>query len=85
MARAISDARKSRVEAAREFEFKCKAEGYFPTTLRSDRMKKTILMLMGFAVVLAAGVACFTPSSKRDPTSPVNAQTNSIAAPSSSR
>lgn len=29
-------------------------------------MKKTILMLLGFAAVFALGTACFTPSSKPD-------------------
>ena len=35
-------------------------------------MNKTFLMLLGFAVVLAAGVACFGLSSKEDKTSPLN-------------
>ncbi len=29
-------------------------------------MKKTLLMLIGFAAVFALGTACFTPSSKPD-------------------
>ena len=44
-------------------------------------MKKTILMLLGFAVVLAAAIACFTPSPKTDTTSPLHTQTNSTANP----
>ncbi len=36
-------------------------------------MKKTILMLIGFAAVFALGAACFTPSSKPDPTVPAAA------------
>jgi hypothetical protein len=32
-------------------------------------MKKNILMLMGFAVVLAAAIACFTPAPKPQETS----------------
>jgi hypothetical protein len=32
-------------------------------------MRKTILMLIGFAVVLAAAVACFTPAPKPQETS----------------
>ena len=48
-------------------------------------MKKTVLMLLGFATVFAAGVACFTPSSKADKTSPIHNQTNSVNGPSSSR
>jgi hypothetical protein len=39
-------------------------------------MKKTILMLLGFAAVFSAAVACFTPSSKPDKTVP--AQTNAV-------
>jgi len=35
-------------------------------------MKKTILMLLGFAVVFSATVACFSPASKKDKTSPIN-------------
>jgi len=34
-------------------------------------MKKSILMLLAFAAVFALGTACFTPSSKPDPTAPV--------------
>jgi len=48
-------------------------------------MKKTILMLLGFAVVFAAAVACFSPSSKNDKTAPLNIQTNSVSGRSSSR
>jgi hypothetical protein len=40
-------------------------------------MKKTILMLLGFAAVFSAAVACFTPSSKPDKTAP--AQTNAVS------
>lgn len=34
-------------------------------------MKKTILMLLGFAVIFGASVACFGPSTKRDKDSPI--------------
>jgi len=33
-------------------------------------MKKTILMLLGFAAVFALGTACFTPSVKPDSSMP---------------
>ena len=46
-------------------------------------MRKTILMLLGFAVVLGAGVACF--SSKKDKSSPLYTQTNSVSAPAAPR
>jgi hypothetical protein len=42
-------------------------------------MKKTLIMLLGFAVVFAAGLACFSPSVKQDPSSPLNTSTNSAA------
>jgi hypothetical protein len=29
-------------------------------------MMKTVLMLVGFAVILAAAIACFTPGTKTD-------------------
>ena len=48
-------------------------------------MTKTFLMLLGFAVVLACGVACFGPSSKRDATSPLHSPTNSISHPAPPR
>jgi len=35
-------------------------------------MKKTLAMLFALAAVLAAGSACFTPSSKPDPNSAIN-------------
>ena len=44
-------------------------------------MTKTFLMVLGFAVVLACGVACFGLSSKKDKTSPLNNPTNSISTP----
>ena len=44
-------------------------------------MTKTFLMLLGFAVVLAAGVACFGLSSKKDKTSPLSSPTNSVSSP----
>ena len=44
-------------------------------------MTKTFLMLLGFAAVLACGVACFGLSSKKDKTSPLNSPTNSISSP----
>ena len=44
-------------------------------------MTKTFLMVLGFAVVLASGVACFGLSSKKDKTSPLNNPTNSISTP----
>jgi hypothetical protein len=47
-------------------------------------MTKKILMLLGFTVVLSAAVACFSPSSKKDKTSPINIQTNSVSEPPSS-
>ena len=36
-------------------------------------MKKTLLMLLGFAAVFALGTACFTPSSQPDPGPPASA------------
>jgi hypothetical protein len=35
-------------------------------------MKKTLLMLAGFAMLFGAAVACFTPSSTKDKSSPVH-------------
>jgi hypothetical protein len=29
-------------------------------------MKKTMLMLVGFAIVLAAAIACYTPGTKQE-------------------
>ena len=35
--------------------------------MKALKSPKTALMLLGFALVLAAGNACFSPSSKADP------------------
>lgn len=44
-------------------------------------MKKTLLMLAGFALVLAAASACFSPSAKTDPNAPKPTNTVSGAEP----
>jgi hypothetical protein len=47
--------------------------------------KKTFLMVLGFAVVLAAANACFGPSSKPDRTAPANGPTNATPGAATSR
>jgi len=38
-------------------------------------MKKTILMLAAFALLFGAAIACFSPSPKADPNSPMDEST----------
>ena len=35
-------------------------------------MKKTIIMIAGFALLFGAAVACFSPSPKADPNAPMD-------------
>ena len=48
-------------------------------------LNKTFLMVLGFAVVLAAANACFSPSSKPDPTAPASGTTNARPAGETAR
>lgn len=47
--------------------------------------KKTLLMVLGFAVVLAAANACFSPSSKPDRSAPAAGSTNASPAAATAR
>jgi hypothetical protein len=42
-------------------------------------MKKTAIMLAGFAVLFSTAIACFTPSSKKDKSSTVNENTEEVS------
>jgi hypothetical protein len=48
-------------------------------------MKKTLLMIAGFALVFSAAIACFSPSSKKDESSPVHSRTNDVPQTPSTR